>query len=1201
MHFYRQESIFDEKESVFMEVEVDVASEAEEEDEDDADEESVIDSLLLKGVFWTLTCCCSKMRLVVTAGPLFLLANDAYTWNVKEQWFFSIGRIDDGATNDNRTASREIEEEFGLDPACRLHNHWPPRVSLRRLLPHARGLRFESFRVGFPSRWEFVRFCPIDASIRGWQGLPSGYVLWNRITNYYSRLARTTFWGHMSGNWSFGSNESKRNGKEGMSSDLGRQNKAPRQVSSPPIRRKTSEQNIASPKLSCLPSNNNVPLQPSGDKIVDNMEAGSYFANQMLNLRARHAIEKKSESTFNQREGGNHGTIGREEESAYATPKKVSLPEKGTNENDSFAAMDRQRLHTRETNSGSLSLTARKPVTRSASGKKPQAQNSLPQKQSPLCQSKQAHLDGDASSFVETRSKRSNTDVSPGFKKSKRKEREELETRPVKTGVIEEVHKDKTQKANDGRKTKAVATDTSLNVNRKRDSEVIKQNTEGVLKDKTQKATDGRKTKAAIMNTSLFENRTRDREVVKPPTETKKKTHNYFDDLMTSCHPGGNNGTTSNNHVDLLPFANRSCTTNSATQYGLKSQTSEFKSSTRISSPVSSFEIDKDDLDADSSSENSFKTKQTRSSHSKGFSKEGHCNANTEVAEKDFNSLPEGITSHICSRLDLFEITRMRVMNKRLRNLTMTPEFARDHKRTGMTTNWLITQYHTEANPALGIIKAIRLLDERLVRFSLEGYDINVGDHQSLVLKCTLGSMLLFHVVPNGSLRVLNLSNGRVTTINTPNPPFNQASFGRIHEFKMLPDPEYEFSYLIIHEQVIQQGVVHFEYRSINQTWTNVDAQPVPNILHVNTHDPRTMIFESGQVRFVAFSAGHPVVLSQNAHQLTHEAFAEDGVFELNEQGDRVMGELVRLWSRGSNGWFVVVESNDNNAFDIRIEGIVLFRLRGNWSGVDFVSRMQAELLPVQGYDLTEPLLEEVNGVVHLTFATRRHGARGCLVFSFNPTSGWTSREQPNLTLVAIGASPVFVTRLNLMPVATLGSISSCCFSTRCSEREKVSFSPGPSAAERISKFTKEDSDLSSVEYVKFWDDWEVDRYGNANLDLYDVSKTLKNSRPLPDFEEYAVKMDDPNITMEEYIRLEEEKARRRGKVYNWETATFGKIWDNEDIHDLGSVEIEFPAIVFNDTFTSEAAFSCEPTVSSLNDEIDFRISFDESDDEDCT
>ncbi|GKF74250.1 hypothetical protein Tco_0220582, partial [Tanacetum coccineum] len=39
--------------------------------------------------------------------------------------------------------------------------------------------------------------------------------------------------------------------------------------------------------------------------------------------------------------------------------------------------------------------------------------------------------------------------------------------------------------------------------------------------------------------------------------------------------------------------------------------------------------------------------------------------------------------------------------------------------------------------------------------------------------------------------------------------------------------------------------------------------------------------------------------------------------------------------------------------------------------------------------------------------------------------------------------------------------------------------------------------------------------------------------------------MDDPNITMEEYIMLEEEKAHR---------------------------------CIFNDTLSSEAALSCEPT-----------------------
>ncbi|GJX98775.1 hypothetical protein Tco_0355794 [Tanacetum coccineum] len=61
--------------------------------------------------------------------------------------------------------------------------------------------------------------------------------------------------------------------------------------------------------------------------------------------------------------------------------------------------------------------------------------------------------------------------------------------------------------------------------------------------------------------------------------------------------------------------------------------------------------------------------------------------------------------------------------------------------------------------------------------------------------------------------------------------------------------------------------------------------------------------------------------------------------------------------------------------------------------------------------------------------------------------------------------------------------------------------------------------------------------------------------------------MDNPNITIEVYIRLEEEIARRR-------------------------------AISFNDEVSSKT-LSCEPMVSSINDEIDFRISFDDSDDED--
>ncbi|GKG14768.1 hypothetical protein Tco_0354368, partial [Tanacetum coccineum] len=78
------------------------------------------------------------------------------------------------------------------------------------------------------------------------------------------------------------------------------------------------------------------------------------------------------------------------------------------------------------------------------------------------------------------------------------------------------------------------------------------------------------------------------------------------------------------------------------------------------------------------------------------------------------------------------------------------------------------------------------------------------------------------------------------------------------------------------------------------------------------------------------------------------------------------------------------------------------------------------------------------------------------------------------------------------------------------------------------------------------------------------------------------LKMENPNITMEEYIRLQEEKALSQGGTFNWQTTTC--------------------AIVIDNTLTSNATISCGPTVSPLNDnEIDFRISVDESDDEDYT
>ncbi|GJW80843.1 hypothetical protein Tco_0144818 [Tanacetum coccineum] len=76
----------------------------------------------------------------------------------------------------------------------------------------------------------------------------------------------------------------------------------------------------------------------------------------------------------------------------------------------------------------------------------------------------------------------------------------------------------------------------------------------------------------------------------------------------------------------------------------------------------------------------------------------------------------------------------------------------------------------------------------------------------------------------------------------------------------------------------------------------------------------------------------------------------------------------------------------------------------------------------------------------------------------------------------------------------------------------------------------------------------------------------------------HSRKMDNPNITMEEYIQLMSDKARR------------------------GDFETDFPAIVFNDVSTSNQNVSSEPTISIYNaikSDTDFHISFSNFEDED--
>ncbi|GKC93350.1 hypothetical protein Tco_1158792, partial [Tanacetum coccineum] len=96
--------------------------------------------------------------------------------------------------------------------------------------------------------------------------------------------------------------------------------------------------------------------------------------------------------------------------------------------------------------------------------------------------------------------------------------------------------------------------------------------------------------------------------------------------------------------------------------------------------------------------------------------------------------------------------------------------------------------------------------------------------------------------------------------------------------------------------------------------------------------------------------------------------------------------------------------------------------------------------------------------------------------------------------------------------------------------------------------------------------------------------------------------MDEANLTIEEYIELEAKKARRRGQMFNWDVVAYGKFRYHEDIDYFKEFETYFLAIVFNDAVTTDHKISSKPTVSPLdNNQIDFRISFDESDDEDYT
>ncbi|GKB33855.1 hypothetical protein Tco_0873256 [Tanacetum coccineum] len=115
----------------------------------------------------------------------------------------------------------------------------------------------------------------------------------------------------------------------------------------------------------------------------------------------------------------------------------------------------------------------------------------------------------------------------------------------------------------------------------------------------------------------------------------------------------------------------------------------------------------------------------------------------------------------------------------------------------------------------------------------------------------------------------------------------------------------------------------------------------------------------------------------------------------------------------------------------------------------------------------------------------------------------------------------------------------------------------------------------------------------------YTLQETTKNQSPI----RLKLMMDDPNITIEEYIKLQAEKAQRRGRMFNWETNTYGKSYC-DDLVFFADFEAEYTAIVYNDALTLNENVPSKPHVSIYNAikaDIDFSISFSDSKDEDYT
>nr|GEV94726.1 hypothetical protein [Tanacetum cinerariifolium]GEX66974.1 hypothetical protein [Tanacetum cinerariifolium] len=125
--------------------------------------------------------------------------------------------------------------------------------------------------------------------------------------------------------------------------------------------------------------------------------------------------------------------------------------------------------------------------------------------------------------------------------------------------------------------------------------------------------------------------------------------------------------------------------------------------------------------------------------------------------------------------------------------------------------------------------------------------------------------------------------------------------------------------------------------------------------------------------------------------------------------------------------------------------------------------------------------------------------------------------------------------------------------------------------------------DWETTTYGKIYDD--IDLFKDFKIDFLAIvyNDALESD---PKVSSEPTEMDELNITKEEYIQLMADKAHKHGQMFDWETAKYGKIYDNIEL--FNDFEADFPAIVYNDALASDLEVSSELTSISANDKAGF-------------